>query len=590
MSCVGPTAAASRQKECNTNAAQQGSEGIFGKDAYIRGWSASQMEPMAGEEVTGALWYTTVLKDTKCQTDGLTVTDNDEQAMYFEKPDGMSNSTDTLNFAVVVPSAGAGWKVQLFSDGSKVLDAKLNPGLNYGTIPGKKAGWQRMHIVDGAGSIVRVAAGGRCVSSGCPDCIYNMNPQVVPLSENTEDNGSCPIDCSPPETFTPDVCDDGPFSLDTLLDDTPDVPDMCINEYLITALADALQDALNAYEDILDDGYDAKFKTYADYTRQAIPEQLDAYMSEHAPDRFSCLEERHQQCCKDCKVACGVCVKGDDCETGVRNFTEPCTKFVPHPGLGNGHEANTVWHFTLSDEDGFYNDVSTSYGIDKEWVTFGNRVSNYASGCWSDKCDENMYWTGYPMRAPNVDIQDPKDAIADGIVMLRNLHEDLADAALAAANDLYPDDLADVVDAATIPVLMAREAVDAMKQVVEEAEDIEEQQRKQMILNFVLGILMFIPAAGEAIGAVGLTTLARVITLIGDVGATAFGVYEIVEDPESAVVVIFSLLMGAGGGGRGDFRKAGSTRRGMKEKDYAGLGTKIRAQMNKVSTKRKGCY
>ncbi|EKG13599.1 hypothetical protein MPH_09243 [Macrophomina phaseolina MS6] len=134
------------------------------------------------EEFTGAIWYKTILQNASCPWDGA--------SEYFVQPDGFETGDDALNFAVVMPSAG--YFVELYSGGKQILRSELHAGLNYGTLPGLQPGWQRMHIVDSAGNIKRVAAGGRCVSSGCPDCVYNMNPQVVPLSDNTEDNGQCP--------------------------------------------------------------------------------------------------------------------------------------------------------------------------------------------------------------------------------------------------------------------------------------------------------------------------------------------------------------------------------------------------------------
>lgn len=50
----------------------------------------------------------------------------------------------------------------------------------------------RLEVRDGAANLVKVAAGGRCVSSGCPEGIYNMNPQVVGLSDANEGLNTCP--------------------------------------------------------------------------------------------------------------------------------------------------------------------------------------------------------------------------------------------------------------------------------------------------------------------------------------------------------------------------------------------------------------
>ncbi|EOD50436.1 putative glycoside hydrolase family 71 protein [Neofusicoccum parvum UCRNP2] len=156
---------------------------------------ATEMTPVNGEDFTGAMWYKTILQNASCPWD--------RANEYSVKPDGFSNGEDALNFAVVVPNSDQYW-VELYSGGEQIIRAQLHAGLNYGTLPGLRPGFQRMHIVDSVGTIKRVAAGGQCVSSGCPDCIYNMNPQVVPLSDNTNDNGRCPeTKCGGVDVYVP---------------------------------------------------------------------------------------------------------------------------------------------------------------------------------------------------------------------------------------------------------------------------------------------------------------------------------------------------------------------------------------------------
>ncbi|KKY27901.1 putative glycoside hydrolase family 71 [Diplodia seriata] len=156
---------------------------------------AADMTPINGDEFTGAMWYKTILQNATCPWDGA--------GEYFVRPDGFSDGDDALSFAAIVPNTGTYW-VELYSGGEQIFRAELHAGLNYGTLPGLRPGFQRMHIVDSAGTTKRVAAGGQCVSSGCPDCIYNMNPQVVPLSDNTEDNGRCPeTKCGGVDVYVP---------------------------------------------------------------------------------------------------------------------------------------------------------------------------------------------------------------------------------------------------------------------------------------------------------------------------------------------------------------------------------------------------
>lgn len=146
------------------------------------------MRPFGSEAVTGALWYKTILQSTTCPLEG--------NGGAYAKPDGWDKGEDVLSWAVVVGDDAEGWKANLISDGEQIGSVELVAGLNYGKVEGVKVGFQRLEVVDADGNTVRVAAGGRCVSTGCPDCIYNMNPQVVGFSDN-ESDGECPDpDCS----------------------------------------------------------------------------------------------------------------------------------------------------------------------------------------------------------------------------------------------------------------------------------------------------------------------------------------------------------------------------------------------------------
>jgi hypothetical protein len=125
------------------------------------------------------------------------------------------------------------------------------------------------------------------------------------------------------------------------------------------------------------------------------------------------------------------------------------------------------------------------------------------------------------------------------------------------------------------------EAVRDMDKIVDKAAEIEEAERKESILNFISGLLFFIPFVGSAIGSVGVSSLRSILSLIGAAGETGLLVYGIVEDPESALMAVFGLLAGAGVG-RGGFRDAVETRRGMSSKEMNSLGP-IKRKLDMVS-------
>jgi hypothetical protein len=142
--------------------------------------------------------------------------------------------------------------------------------------------------------------------------------------------------------------------------------------------------------------------------------------------------------------------------------------------------------------------------------------------------------------------------------------------------------MADLVDAASLPTYSAVEAVEAMEKIAEKADDLKKQEREEMILNFIMGILFFLPVAGSAAGAAGLTAVRSMLRLIGTIGEAGMLVHDIVENPENAFMTVFSFLAGAGVGRTG-FRNAANARRGMSSKEYESLGN-VKLRLDKLTS------
>jgi hypothetical protein len=142
--------------------------------------------------------------------------------------------------------------------------------------------------------------------------------------------------------------------------------------------------------------------------------------------------------------------------------------------------------------------------------------------------------------------------------------------------------ISDLVDATSLPAFSAVEAVESMGKIVSQANDIKKKEREEFILNFIMGLLFLIPVAGEAAGATGLIAVRSLLRLIGSVGDVGMLVYDLVKNPENALMTVFSYLAFAGVG-RGGFRNAANARRGMSSKEYNSLGN-VRLRLDKVTS------
>ncbi|KAK0645359.1 hypothetical protein DIS24_g7965 [Lasiodiplodia hormozganensis] len=155
--------------------------------AFKSGLGASDMQPYgdadADKAAVGALWYKPITAATECANE-------DSGELHDEKPDGYEVAADVAAWAVVVHAdAGEGHTLRGFSGGEKIGEVDLVPGFNFGNFSALREGAQCMEVRDKDSNLVAVARGGGEVTSDCPDGIYNLNPQVVGLSDDLSDGG-----------------------------------------------------------------------------------------------------------------------------------------------------------------------------------------------------------------------------------------------------------------------------------------------------------------------------------------------------------------------------------------------------------------
>ena len=146
---------------------------------------------------------------------------------------------------------------------------------------------------------------------------------------------------------------DVPDSLQDLVDAMEDIPALCWNRFAVSTMVTELDDALDAYNDAAG-GYDDKFGYYVDWVKENINPQLDAFMSFQGKgiQYFTC------------NFWYGGKTKKGKCPTLKDTFHDT-------------HDVAWTMTYTLDDEDGFFKDLETEYGIEKDWVKFGNIDDDY---------------------------------------------------------------------------------------------------------------------------------------------------------------------------------------------------------------------
>ncbi|KAL2047720.1 hypothetical protein N7G274_000762 [Stereocaulon virgatum] len=144
--------------------------------AFKAGGSTASMAPPGGQ-AAGALWYKTILQSESCPG--------------AAQPEGFSSGTDTLNWAVVLPSGSSGMQVRGTSGGNVLQTVRVYPGMSFGSFGGVQAGVQFLELLDSSGNVVMATGQGGCVAANCPDGLYNMNYQVLGLVQGGNGGSGC---------------------------------------------------------------------------------------------------------------------------------------------------------------------------------------------------------------------------------------------------------------------------------------------------------------------------------------------------------------------------------------------------------------
>lgn len=310
---------------------------------------------------------------------------------------------------------------------------------------------------------------------------------------------------------------------------------MCWNRWALRILSDSLDSFQADYVSALE-GYDSVFGYYVDYVKQSINPQLTVYM---------------------------------DFDTGLGNKFFTCswtvqsrTREGPCPPADKFWQQTVSWSvtYTLADPDGFYAAVEKDLGIEKDWISFGNWQQTTNSECadapdWRSttpkiSCREvHLYKKGIPVSSNNVHVSDPKDVIEAALPSIQELSMRVLGFYVMTGLG-YADDAGDMVMAVAMPILMLEGVIASMEQIKSIGAEQREREKKALILEILSIVLFVLPFAGEIVGAAfgGAAMVARIATLIGEVGNAALTIESIVSDPVSAPFAVLALLVGPYGG------------------------------------------
>jgi hypothetical protein len=433
-------------------------------------------------------------------------------------------------------------------------------------------------------------------------------------------------DVEDPDTTPLSPCDAKYETLEDLDAAASSIPKHCVGVYTVGVLNNLLTVAMNNYTNLMAHGYDKKFNTYSKAVAETAFLTLHKFVEGHGNKYFSCVVTEPSICCERCKQEkqlspsyCDYCFTGKcykECRNNICgrdpmmeerdgispgqqlilnfvNKTEPCPPDYSMRGYGpdNPYEQTVYW--TMTNETGFYADMTDDTGIPKNKTKIGNYGRQNAcmpdskpdSSCWSIGMDFNIpVIDGYSAS----DVSNPKEIVTKALEKTQTLGTQISDVLFTLQMSGWAGDVTTLIDSISLPVLMIASATESMEQVAEVADEIEEAKRKAIIFAFLFAILIFIPVVGEIAGTAGLADLALALRLAETVGNAGMDIYSIVEDPKNAPLAIFGLVLAPLAlADAAVLAKAANARRAMREEDIVRLGGKISTRM-KIIEKIKG--
>jgi chitinase len=352
-------------------------------------------------------------------------------------------------------------------------------------------------------------------------------------------------------------------TLDDVVAALGSITKQCAEIFTVQTLSNELSAALANYTSV-DNDYDKLFGYYVEAIKAEVPNVLSEFM-----DSVDGPGNKYFQCTWQ--------------ELGVNSTVQTC----PFDQLSLGNPGYKCF-FELQNSTGFYEDLSTNYGISAEWVAFGEKK---LTGLQQNEggVGPPSYWEGFPDAAGDITPTNPKDIVTAALPNMTMLQSTIDSTWMNQMLGQWDGSGTDPAQVLAMPIALIQQAIDSMAQVKVIGSAQSDADRKKLILEIITAVLVVVPFVG-GLGAdiAGLAELSSAIALIGELSNTALDIYSIVDDPASAPMVIFGDLLGLGviggavGRGEQEIEKLGKLRRGMTAGEVSKLGSVFSAQTAKI--------
>ncbi|KAI8300869.1 hypothetical protein K4K61_009423 [Colletotrichum sp. SAR11_59] len=105
----------------------------------------------------------------------------------------------------------------------------------------------------------------------------------------------------------------------------------------------------------------------------------------------------------------------------------------------------------------------------------------------------------------------------------------------------------DIVDSVSMSILLIRDSVAFLENVVEMGKQLEEADKRSFILNLLSPIFLVVSMGGSTLTSAGLTSLGRAFVAIGEGAGIGLEIYDMVQTPSATPLDLFGILFSVKG-------------------------------------------
>ncbi|KKA30026.1 hypothetical protein TD95_001514 [Thielaviopsis punctulata] len=398
------------------------------------------------------------------------------------------------------------------------------------------------------------------------------------MASDNNDDDKCADDDTRPECSTDPICPDVSFSdLDAVFSAGGQYSDYCLAQYVMDTMNATLGDVIANYTEV-NQGYDSVYKYYPKYIKELVTESLTDFMQDStAKTPGGGAGNKYFQC---------------KFTSGKASATQQC----PFSYLQLAPYGTYTMEYNLIDSDGFYSALNSTYGIQKDWVEFGQK--KYSSSA----CNENIYnmtthnaikcpttWITYeniPVLASHIQITNPKTVVEAAMSNISQLQDTFDQMNINMATASWNGPPVDAVQTLSIALFTLMQGIENMAAAKAIASKMSKEKRIELILGILSVALIFLPFLDDVVPEIaGLESIGTMISTMGNV---ALSIESIVANPLSAPMEIIGALMGPEGREEKGMEDLSSARRLMPDGlmgKFGGEAGRLEGQMTNLFKK-----